>query len=67
MKMTALWDIAPCSLIEADTHYRGSASVITLIMEAVSTSETLVYGYEITQRNIPKGCHLETLSDSDSE
>jgi hypothetical protein len=30
---------------------------ITLIMEAVSTSETLVNFYEITGRNIPEDSH----------
>jgi hypothetical protein len=24
MKMTAFWDIAPCSLIEVDRHFRGA-------------------------------------------
>jgi hypothetical protein len=34
VKMTAFWDTAPCSLIEVDQP--------TLMMEAVSTSETVV-------------------------
>jgi hypothetical protein len=45
--MTALWDIAPCSLVEVD-----------LMMEAVITSETSVNFYETTRRNIPQDCHL---------
>jgi hypothetical protein len=24
LKMTLLWDIAPCSLLEADSHFRGA-------------------------------------------
>jgi hypothetical protein len=35
MKMTAFWNIVPCSLIEVDR-------LIALIMEAESTSETSV-------------------------
>jgi hypothetical protein len=31
---------------------------IALMMEAVSTSETSVYIYGKTGRNIPEGCHL---------
>jgi hypothetical protein len=23
MKMTAFWDIAPCTLVEVDSHFRG--------------------------------------------
>jgi hypothetical protein len=46
MKMTAFWDIAPCR-------------VIALMMEAVQTSETLVY-FETTRCYVPEGCHLHT-------
>jgi hypothetical protein len=49
MKMTAFWDIVPCSLVEE----------IALMMEAVCTSETSVNFYGTTRRNIPKGCHLK--------
>jgi hypothetical protein len=31
---------------------------ITLMMEAVSTSETLVYFSDTTRRHIPEDCHL---------
>jgi hypothetical protein len=45
MKMTAFWDIAPCSLTEMDRRFRDvyCPIVITLIMESVRTSETSVY------------------------
>jgi hypothetical protein len=33
--------------------------IITLMMEAVSTSETLVNFYEITRHNIPEDYHLK--------
>jgi hypothetical protein len=47
MLMIAFWDIAPCSLIG-------------VMMEAVRTSETLVYFSETTWRYIPGGCNLHT-------
>jgi hypothetical protein len=34
--------------------------LITLMMEAVSTSETLVNFYQTTERNIPEDSHLHT-------
>jgi hypothetical protein len=37
-----------------------TASTIALITETVSTSETLVYFYETTLRNVPEGWHLHT-------
>jgi hypothetical protein len=42
IKMTAFWDVTPCSLMEVG--HRFSA----LTMEAVRTSETLVYFHETT-------------------
>jgi hypothetical protein len=30
---------------------------ITLMMEAVNTSETLMYLHKTTQRSTPEGCH----------
>jgi hypothetical protein len=60
LKITAFWDIAPYSLVEADRRFRSTvrtASVITLMMEAVCTS---VYFNETTRRYIPGDCHLHT-------
>jgi hypothetical protein len=48
MKMKAFWDIALCSLVE----------FISLMMEAVRTSETSVYSNETTRRYVPEGSHL---------
>jgi hypothetical protein len=48
-KMNAIWDFAPCSLVE-----------IALMIEAVSTSKKSVNFYEATQRNIPEDSHLHT-------
>jgi hypothetical protein len=50
--MRAFWDIAPCSLA------RGL--FITLMMDAVSSSETSVYCNKITRRYIPEGSRLHT-------
>jgi hypothetical protein len=35
--------------------------MVTLMMEAVRTSETLFYSNENTQRYIPEGAHLHTF------
>jgi hypothetical protein len=37
---------------------------IALMMEAVSTSETLVNFYQTTRRNIPEDSHLHTRRDN---
>jgi hypothetical protein len=39
-----------------------TATIIALVMEAVSISETLVTFYKITQHNIPQSCHLQENS-----
>jgi hypothetical protein len=53
MKTAALWDAAPCSLVEA---YR----FVALMMEAASTSETSVNLYQSTRRNNPEYSHIHT-------
>jgi hypothetical protein len=60
MKMTAFWDIAPCSLVEVDRCFKvlTASIIIAMMMKAVSTSEMLVNFYETTRHNIPEGCHL---------
>jgi hypothetical protein len=40
VNVTSFWDIAPCSLIEVDRRFRDAYCRITLMMEALSTSET---------------------------
>jgi hypothetical protein len=37
MKMAVFWDVVPCSLVDIDRCFS-----VTLMMEAVSSSETLV-------------------------
>jgi hypothetical protein len=52
MKMTAFWDIVPCSLVEVDRRFRGAYCLhhqIALLMEAVCTSEMLVFFKEATE------------------
>jgi hypothetical protein len=46
MKMTVVWDVVPCSLVEA--------SFVALMMEAKSTSKTSVNFYQTTRRNSPE-------------
>jgi hypothetical protein len=48
---TALWDIAPCSLVEVHGRF------IALMMEAITTSKTSVYFNTTTRRYIPESCH----------
>jgi hypothetical protein len=57
MKMTAFFNIAPCSL-EVDQRF------IALVMQGVRTSETSVYFNESTRRYIPESCHLQFISRS---
>jgi len=54
MKFTVFWAVAQCSLI-------GVSEVRTaLMMEAVCTTETLVYCNETTWCYIPEGSDLQT-------
>jgi hypothetical protein len=39
---------------------KNGASIISLMMEAISTSETSVNFYETKRRSIPEGCQLHT-------
>jgi hypothetical protein len=48
-----LWKWQPSGML-------GGHALITLMMEAVCTSETSVNFYETTRRNIPQDCHLHT-------
>jgi hypothetical protein len=64
MIMTVFWDVAPCSLVEVDLSEVLTASFIirsiALMMEAIITSETSAYFYEITCCN-PEDCQLQLL------
>jgi hypothetical protein len=55
---TALWDVAPCSLVEqTDVSEVRTGSIIMEIMVGVRTSETSVYT-EPTSPYMPEGCHI---------
>jgi hypothetical protein len=64
--MAVFWDVAPCSLVEVYQrfrgpcclHHQGHESLIALIMEAASTSETLVNFCQTTRRYILEDSHL---------
>jgi hypothetical protein len=53
MKMAVFWDVAPCTVVASVIR------VIALMMEAASTSETLVNLYQTTRRNNPEDSHLQ--------
>jgi hypothetical protein len=64
MEMRASWDIAQCSLFEVEEHFRGAySSFIRAMIEAVHTSETLVYFNEAALRYyLKKSYHLQNIS-----
>jgi hypothetical protein len=45
-------------LKQTDVSEVHTASIVALMMEAVHTSEMLVYFNESTRHYIPEGCHL---------
>jgi hypothetical protein len=55
MKMDVFWVVVPCSLLEVYQRF-----IITLMMEAASTSETLVNFYQTIRRHNPGDSHLHT-------
>jgi hypothetical protein len=61
--MAVFWDVAPCSLAEIDRRFRGAYCLHhqDLIMEAVSTSETLISFYETARRNIQEDRYLNLV------
>jgi hypothetical protein len=56
MKMALFWNIVPCGVVDAGRRFRGAYSLATLffalMMEAVSSSETLLSIYQVTLRNV---------------
>jgi hypothetical protein len=63
MKMAVFWIVAQCSLVEVYRRLKGacclSYSLIALMMEAASISESSVNFYQTTRRNIPEDSHLQ--------
>jgi hypothetical protein len=59
MKKALFWVVAPCSLVEVYQCFRGASCFhLQLMMEAASTSETLVNFYQTTWCNNPEDSHL---------
>jgi Na+/H+ antiporter NhaA len=62
--MAVFWVKTPCSLVEVYQRFGGilltASSLIALMMEAVSTSETLVNLYQTTLHYNPEYSHLHT-------
>jgi hypothetical protein len=56
MKIAVFWDVAPRCLEDNDRCFRGTYCFqhIALMMEAVSSSETLVNIYQTTRRKSHK-------------
>jgi hypothetical protein len=52
MKITVLWDVAPCSLVEVYRRFRGAC--------CPHHPETLVNFYKSTRRNNPEDSRLHT-------
>jgi hypothetical protein len=56
-KMAVFRVVAPCSLVEV-SNISEVLAAITLMMEAVSTSDTSVNFYQTAQCNNPEDSHL---------
>jgi hypothetical protein len=61
MTMRVFWDIVPCSLA-VDRCFRGAYYLLTLVIEAVCTSETSFYSSENTPCNNPDGSRQVTVT-----
>jgi hypothetical protein len=60
IKMAVFWVVVPCRLVEVyDILVMHAASIIRAMMEAASTSETLLNFYQTTRRNNPEDSHLQ--------
>jgi hypothetical protein len=69
MKMNVFWDAAPRSLVEVSEVLTVSIlgainTIVALMMEAISTSETSENFYQTRRRNIPENSHLPANSSS---
>jgi hypothetical protein len=59
MKFRVFWDVVLCNHIEVEVHTASIIRVITLVMEAVCTSETLVHFNMTTWHYIPGDSKLQ--------
>jgi hypothetical protein len=77
MNIAVFWVVALCSLVDVYRHIRGArclhhpgsddgaddnASIIALMMEAASTSETSVNFCHTTRCNNPEDSHLDAIT-----
>jgi hypothetical protein len=64
MKMAVFWVVAPCSLVEVYQRFRGPCCLHyqgdKLMMEAASTSETMVNFYQTTHCYNPEDSHAHS-------
>jgi hypothetical protein len=60
IEMAVFWVVVPCSLVEVYRRFRGTCTRIVLLLEAASSSETLVNIYQTTQNYNPKDSRLHT-------
>lgn len=63
VKITASWDVTPCSLVEANRRFRDEYCLFRQddeVMMAVRTSETSDTFYQPKRRNIPQDSHLHS-------
>jgi hypothetical protein len=56
--VVVFWDVALCGLLDIDQHFRGAYCLITLMMDAINSSEVLISIDQTTQGNIPEDSHL---------
>jgi hypothetical protein len=61
MKMAVFWVVAPCSLVEVYRRFEGTCSIIALMIQAASTSETSVNFYQTTRLYKPEDSHFHDL------
>jgi hypothetical protein len=63
MKMAVFWVVVPCSLVDIteNSEVFALSIIITLIMEAVSTSEASVNFYHTTWHNNPGDSHRQFM------
>jgi hypothetical protein len=54
--MPVVWGVVPCEVLEVFNI--STMTLVTLMMETVSASETSVNFYETTRRNVPEDRHL---------
>jgi hypothetical protein len=64
--MAVFWVVAPCNVVEVYQRFRGLCCLhhhplIALMVEAASTSETLVNFYQTTRNYNPEDSHLPSV------